>query len=796
MRLRVKALLTNGASIFGFLTVLSSALIGKIQFDYLKLEESDIQQQVQRVRNTLESDLEHLSTRTLDWGAWDDLYNYMETLDPSWYGTNLNPIQTNNIGTDILGVIDLSGNPIVLSRIKTSPHISIDQSLFYLLNPTILKFKDSESLKQGYWLGPNEWILLSVRPILRGNEEGPPRGVLLMGIIMSEEYIQNISTKVDLTVNLLPAITDSDTIKVQPQGEQVTGETILKDLQQAPIARLQVSSPRRIVLQGKTALIQMLLSLWFVGFGFTLLSSLTLDTLFLSRLARLTVQIKKIALGSEPILDSAGNDEVSDLATAINDLIRKLNDSKQQAQAANQAKSLFLATMSHELRTPLNVVLGFVDLLQRELKLSEIHAQWLQTMQKSGHHLLNLINDILELSKIETGKEDLQLSVFDLHDLVATLHNLFLEQVKQKNLMFEYELDPETPKWVQSDERKLRQILLNLLSNAVKFTQQGWIRLTVSVLDSGSVSFVVSDTGEGISAEEQTKLFQVFSQTQTGLKSQQGTGLGLALCQRFTQIMGGTIQVKSQCHQGSEFCVILPLQAALPPLSTPSTQPTLSLNLDTPIHCLVVEDHPGNLLLLTEVLRSTGFEVTCATDGLEALQKTQESLPDVICMDMNLPKMHGLEAARVIRNLNIKQPIIIALSASVFDSDKVKVYEAGCDDFVAKPFQNHKILERIAFHLGIPYSESIPADFVPSTDPIPSTLTPQVLLTMPSSWKETFYQAALKSNEQEMRQLIKAIPNPSVQQMLHQRLDSFQTDKLFELAEQICETQQSQYSTR
>ncbi|HEY9806332.1 MAG TPA: ATP-binding protein, partial [Candidatus Obscuribacterales bacterium] len=303
-----------------------------------------------------------------------------------------------------------------------------------------------------------------------------------------------------------------------------------------------------------------------------------------------------------------------------------LRIAKEAAEAANRSKSIFLANMSHELRTPLNAILGFTQLMERDPVLTAQQEESLEIINRSGEHLLNLINDVLEMSKIEAGRMTLHPTAFDLHHLLHTLQEMFQIRTEAKRLSLRFELAPDLPAYVQMDEGKLRQVVINLLSNAVKFTDQGGVRLRAKVITSDrptgnidSLYVEVEDTGRGIAPDEIDSLFQPFVQTTSGTQAREGTGLGLTISRQFVQLMGGELMVSSTPDQGSIFAFQVPLTLAEAPIESVQSSlrgRVLQLAPHQPTYrILVVDDRPENCKLIEQLLQMVGFETKLATNG-------------------------------------------------------------------------------------------------------------------------------------------------------------------------------------
>jgi light-regulated signal transduction histidine kinase (bacteriophytochrome)/DNA-binding response OmpR family regulator len=434
----------------------------------------------------------------------------------------------------------------------------------------------------------------------------------------------------------------------------------------------------------------------------------------------------------------------------------------EQARIANQAKSQFLAKMSHELRTPLNAILGFSQIMNRDEALSPEHHQHLRIINRSGEHLLALINDVLEMSKIEAGRLTFNVNSFDLHQMVEAVTEMLQLKASAKNLQLIFDYHPQLPQYISTDEGKLRQTLINLLDNAIKFTNEGWVKLRVFPGEMPTqVLFEVSDTGPGIAPEEHYLLFDPFTQTEAGRKSMQGTGLGLPICKQFVNLMGGEFTVESEVNQGSLFRFDIHITIADSPVSPPSGlgQEIIGVEPGHPHYrVLITEDGEENRLLLLKLLSPLGFDVRTANNGLEAISIWKEWHPHLILMDLLMPLLDGYEATKRIRALPTSQDtVIIALTANAFSDVHRAAIDAGCNDYLPKPFQKDRLLELMGKHLGICYcyrEEKIS----PKTVSRSYTLNSQSLAVMPASWRSQLHDAALAMDEDRLGDLIAKIP--------------------------------------
>ncbi|MBW4492060.1 MAG: PAS domain S-box protein [Oscillatoria princeps RMCB-10] len=517
------------------------------------------------------------------------------------------------------------------------------------------------------------------------------------------------------------------------------------------------------------------------------------------------------------------------------------------ADAANRAKSEFLSSMSHELRTPLNAILGFAQLMARDSFVKAEHQEYLGIINRAGEHLLSLINDILEMSKIEAGRTALNESSFNLIRFLDALEDMLRLKAESKGLQLRFDRAPDLPQFVKTDEGKLRQVLINILGNAMKFTEKGSVTLRVRVGHGASgighgesgtggnnqspiqnpkseiqnpqseiqnpqcpvpnaqcpvphsqwpITFEIEDTGPGIALSEMDKLFEAFGQTETGRNSQQGTGLGLPISRKFVQLMGGDISVRSAPGEGSLFAfdIQVSVAGALEMQPVGPQRRVIGLAPNQPEYrILVVDDRSESRLLLVKLLTAIGFSVREAENGREAIAVWESWEPHLICMDMRMPVMNGYEATQQIKStLRGQATVIVALTASAFEEDRKMVLDAGCDDFVRKPFQEEELLEKMSEHLGVKYIfEEPPAaatDRQPDRDGSPGAfqLAADSLKVMPAEWVAQVYRAAVQCSDDLILELLEQIPTECypLAQALADLANNYQFDKIEELTQQ------------
>jgi CheY-like chemotaxis protein len=378
--------------------------------------------------------------------------------------------------------------------------------------------------------------------------------------------------------------------------------------------------------------------------------------------------------------------------------------------------------MSHELRTPLNGVLGYAQLLQRDRSLNATQLEALEAISKCGSQLLDLINDVLDLSKIEAGRLEIEEAPTDLSRLVADLRYVVMEAAERKGLRLAMSIDGEVPGAVVLDARHLRQVLLNLVGNAIKFTRAGDVRLAITRADKEHLLFEVVDTGVGIESDALTAIFAAFAQTKTGTAAG-GTGLGLTISDHLISRMGGTLQVESVVGQGSRFFFTLPLVAAREPVRADrhdETMPSLDARLapGQRLSALVVDDSLANRHILASLLESAGATVITAGGGLEAIELARTHRPQVIFMDLKMDDLDGLEATRRLARDPVTAAIpVIAVTASALGDARQTAREAGCIDYLSKPIRVQLLFASLQTHLGVRFVSQ--AEHAPTGDARP-----------------------------------------------------------------------------
>lgn len=399
-------------------------------------------------------------------------------------------------------------------------------------------------------------------------------------------------------------------------------------------------------------------------------------------------------------------DSERELESKVELRTRELLHAKEAAERANKVKSEFLANMSHELRTPLNAILGYAQILSDDPAVAPGVREKIRIINKSGEHLLGLINSVLDLSKIEAGRMELHPSNFDLLALMQQVYDMFRLRCENKGVKLLFEANAAVPKYVFADEAKLRQCLINLVGNAVKFTKSGEIRLDVERWADDRTAFKVRDTGRGVPKEKIAAILEPFTQIHSQLNTEGGTGLGLSITKSFVQLMGGEIFVESEEGVGSLFTIAVPLTEVESVVEKDSGPPRKVLRIASERRpkVLVVDDNPINRDVAAEILRLVGFEVSFAENGKQAIDQTLDIKPEIVLMDIRMPVMDGLEATNIIRTTEFGKSVkIMAVTASAFDQNREEFLAQGCDGYMAKPYKSLALLEDIGRLLNLEY---------------------------------------------------------------------------------------------
>ncbi|HEY9631296.1 MAG TPA: CHASE4 domain-containing protein [Coleofasciculaceae cyanobacterium] len=601
MRLRQKALLIVGTTLAGLnlalYAIASHIFVGSFQ----EVEQEKTRETVRNLVDTIDQINRQFSDRFADWSAWDDSYAFVAGEDPEFEKVNLNAESLANIRVNLILFIDLSGRVVYGTGfdLATKRFTPVPSTLQQYTEPdsALLQHSSPDDSHYGIITLPAAPMMVAARPIVNSSGKGAIRGTLILGRYFNQQEMNSFPEIQRFSITLLPLdaaplptdfqamrsqLSLQQPVAIHPLSEKaIAGYTTMPDIQGKPALMLRINSPRTIYQQGQTAVRYLSWSILAADIGFGIITVIWLERLVLSRLTKLSSEVSQVDIqsGLSARVSAVGRDELAGLGVAINQMLEKLEAyerdrekdacslqrAKEAAEAANKSKSQFLANMSHELRTPLNAIIGYSEMLLEEANDTgkpEL-AEDLCRIHGSGRHLLGLINDILDLSKIEADRMTFSPETFDIYVLIQEITTTIRPLVQKNDNLLKVECSSELGT-MHSDMIKVRQCLLNLLSNACKFTHQGTITVTVNrstqELEKELITFQVTDTGIGMTQEHLEKLFKPFTQADASTtRKYGGTGLGLAITRKLCERMGGIVTVDSAIDQGSTFTIYLPI---------------------------------------------------------------------------------------------------------------------------------------------------------------------------------------------------------------------------------------------
>jgi signal transduction histidine kinase/CheY-like chemotaxis protein len=745
MTLSRRTMLLTGGALIALMASLWVVVAAVMLSGFWKVEERSTSLHVERAVEAVNLAAETLSTKLSDWSMWDDTYAFIDDLNAEFAESNLTAKGLSSLGLSGMLFFRTDGTlayAVTLvegedgaedTLIREAPAGFLDR---FAATPTLLVEGGEEADVLAGVIGWEDRIfLIASRPILTSEAAGPSRGAMLFIAELTEERIAAMGDRLRMHLAIRPLERNESAVtrpvptpvSIEPlDSEHIRGETILTDLLGEPAFAIDVIVPRFVHAQALATSRLLGFTLAIAAVVAVVVTILVLRLTVLGRLAALHGELASIGsdITAESRVTAEGQDELSHLATTLNGLFGRianahsdLASARAAADRANLAKSEFLANMSHEVRTPLTAILGFADLLSDNSPVDHASRDAIDTIRRNGRHLLAVINDILDLSKIEAGRMDVEPLPCSPVLLAREVIDLLRDRATQKGLTLDLAIDGQIPSIVTTDPLRFRQILLNLAGNAIKFTPSGGVTIRMSFADGdrsreAKLLVDICDTGIGITKEQEERLFRAYGQAEVSTARQfGGTGLGLTISRKLATLLGGDLTLHATGPKGSTFRVSVstgPLtdeiefvtQSTADAAAASSTcelapaPPSIDL---TGLRVLLAEDGPDNQRLLGFVLRKAGATVEIVGDGRKAVDATlaarQTQRPfDLILMDIQMPLMDGFSATRLLRGAAITTPII-ALTAHAMEGDRSACLAAGCDDYATKPIDRTTLLQ-------------------------------------------------------------------------------------------------------
>lgn len=715
--------------------VLNNSIISN-NFNEFVLKE--VQGRTQKVKSIILDKSKNIEDVAMENGIWDELYEKVEKNDVNWIKENVIDWQVKHQKMDLVIVAN--------EKLKGINNFGIEgeKSLKLLLgDSTIKKIMNEKSfeLQNQYPYGlkfiNGELYTIGICPIHRINGESESKGILILGKKIGTEFLTEIDDKNEFKVILSfydkivstkseeknsEIYVNSFNVKnINAVGwiddKNIMGKTKLLDISGIEVADLFLLEPQEMYTEAlKTTVNNSIIAICSSAICIIILI-IYLSRIILRPVEKLEKDILKMGKeGTLNFVSIKGFGEVKNFSEAFNNMIRRrieieeeLKSAKEVAESATNAKSEFLANMSHEIRTPMNAILGFTQIMLRDEEILKDHFKHLNVINKSGEHLLSIINDILDMSKIEARKIQYNPVNFDLYECIHEIFKMLKVRSDEKNIHFGIEMDEKLIRFIETDEKKFKQIMINLIGNAIKFTKVGGVvwRIKTIRYEENSIKMIseVQDTGPGMNKDEIETLFNEFNQTDSGI-SEGGTGLGLVISQQLAKILKGNITVESEKGNGSCFTLILDIKDGKNKSNNNEKfRMIIGINKENKNYkVLVVDDKVENREFLCEMLENVGFDVMEATNGVEAIRRFKDWEPSIILMDIKMPIMDGYEAIKSIRKLkNGKDIPIIAVTAGVFNNELDEIKLKGSTGCIVKPFRENELFEEIKKLIHVEY---------------------------------------------------------------------------------------------
>lgn len=725
LKLTTKVILglsTTVALLVLILGVIGHYVLGR---SFEQLERHYAERNLARAKEAIDSRVEAISVKLSDWANWDDTYKFVEDTNDTFKEANLKAPSIANLKLDFMLFYDQGGKLIEARLLADEENLAetipaaIAQCLEAIGGPVGLE-KDGDARSGLINLG-GRTALICAKPILTSDAEGPPHGVLIFGDFADDqlrEYVERF-TKCPVTITDLAADNrqaDTADLPIETLAKKKNdmlvaaaadspdsvreGWALVRDIQAAPGLAIRLDMTRPIFAQGRATQRYMLFAVA-GGCGFCgIILVLFLSRRVLTRVDRLAREVVAAHDSRAVRMSDAGPDEIGALASRINEMLgtieqsqRELTEARVVAESANRAKSEFLSTITHEIRSPMTAVIGYADLLMEHDIPEDQRRDHVSRIRRSGEHLLGVINDILDASKIEAGAMTIESVPCSVRQITDDVRSMVEPKAKAAGISLIVEVSPSVPGMISSDPLRLRQVLVNLASNAVKFTKQGSVTIRVDLADESTLRLCVEDTGIGMSPEQVDKLFKPFSQADSSTSRRYGgTGLGLTISRNLARLMGGNITVQSRPGEGSTFIATVRFLPCRVAASVCAVQRTVSL---AGLRVLIIDDSDDNRRLLAHFIKGAGAEVVLAGDGEEALLHMKEEMSrrgsfHAVLMDMQMPVCDGYEATRRARDMGYRGAII-ALTAHSISEERGRCIAAGCDDFLNKPIDRSKL---------------------------------------------------------------------------------------------------------